>query len=83
MRGLTSLDPRWKAIHEDGSDFPGETHPIPVAQRTGKAVENVITGVFNPKLEGYRWVKVSATPQFWPGESVPYQVFAPSTISPT
>jgi ABC-type amino acid transport substrate-binding protein len=23
MQGLTSIDPRWKAIHEDGSDFPG------------------------------------------------------------
>lgn len=76
MRGLTSLDPRWKAIHEDGSDFPGETHPIPVAQRTGKAVENVTIGVFNPGLDGYRWVKVSAIPQFWPGENTPYQVFA-------
>ena len=27
MVGRTSIDPRWKAIHEDGSDFPGETHP--------------------------------------------------------
>ena len=76
MRGLTSMDPRWKAIHEDGSDFPGPQHPIPVAQRTGKAVEGVIIGIFNPGLNGYRWMKVSATPQFWPGESVPYQVFA-------
>jgi len=76
MRGLTSMDPRWKAIHEDGSDFPGPEHPIPVAQRTGKAVEGVIIGTFNPKQNELRWMKVSATPQFWPGESVPYQVFA-------
>ncbi|MCL4255728.1 MAG: PAS domain S-box protein, partial [Anaerolineae bacterium] len=27
MKGLTSIDPRWRAIHEDGSPFPGETHP--------------------------------------------------------
>ena len=27
MQGKTSVDPRWKAIHEDGSDFPGEDHP--------------------------------------------------------
>src|SRR5512137_2426730 len=30
MQGRTSLDPRWKAIHADGSDFPGETHPAMV-----------------------------------------------------
>ena len=76
MRGLTSLDPRWKSIHEDGSDFPAATRPVPVALRTGKMVENVIIGVFNPQLDRFLWSKVTATPQFWPGESVPYQVFA-------
>jgi PAS domain-containing protein len=25
LQGRTSVDPRWRAIHEDGSDFPGET----------------------------------------------------------
>ena len=24
MQGRTWMDPRWRAIHEDGSDFPGE-----------------------------------------------------------
>ena len=28
--GRTSLDPRWRAIHEDGSPFPGETFPVAV-----------------------------------------------------
>ena len=22
LQGLTSIDPRWNSIHEDGSDFP-------------------------------------------------------------
>jgi len=34
MQGRTSLDPRWKAIHEDGSDFLGETHPSMLALKT-------------------------------------------------
>ena len=76
MRGLTSMDPRWRAIHEDGSDFPAPTRPVPIALRTGQAVENVIIGVFNPEQDRFRWSKITATPQFWPGESGPYQVFA-------
>jgi PAS domain S-box-containing protein len=48
MQGRTSMDPRWKAINEDGSDFPGDTHPAMVALKTGKEVRNVIMGVFHP-----------------------------------
>ncbi len=28
MQGRSSVDPRWKAIHADGSPFPGETHSL-------------------------------------------------------
>ncbi len=76
MQGRTSLDPRWKAVHEDGSDFPGETHPAMVALKTGKAVHNVVMGVFHPNQEEYRWIDVNAVPQFKPGETKPYQVYA-------
>jgi hypothetical protein len=31
LLGKTSFDPEWKVIHEDGSPFPGDTHPVPVA----------------------------------------------------
>ena len=75
MRGKTSIDPQWKSIHEDGSDFPGETHPSMVALKTGKPVKDVIMGVFNPKEEAYRWIRINAVPQYKPGHSMPYQVY--------
>ena len=75
IQGRTSIDPRWRAVHEDGSDFPGETHPSVLALQTGKAVANVIMGVFNPQLERYKWINVNATPQFRPGEDLPHQVY--------
>ena len=40
LQGLTSIDPRWKSIHEDGSDFPGDTHPAAITLQTGKPVYN-------------------------------------------
>jgi PAS domain S-box-containing protein len=76
MQGRTSAGPRWKAVHEDGSDFPGETHPSMVALKTGKEVRNVVMGVFNPNSEEYRWININAAPQFKPGETKPFQAYA-------
>ena len=76
MTGRTSMDPRWKAIHEDGSEFVGETHPSIVALRTGKKIKNVVMGIFNPRVESYRWININAVPEFRRGESKPYQVYS-------
>ena len=75
MQGRTSTDPRWRAIHEDGSPFSGDTHPSMLALKSGKEVHDVVMGVFNPLYEEYRWININATPQFRPGESTPYRVF--------
>jgi PAS domain S-box-containing protein len=44
LTGRTSMDSRWRAIHEDGSDFPGSEHPASVALRTGMEVSGVVMG---------------------------------------
>ena len=75
MQGCTSADPRWRAIHEDGSAFPGETHPAMVALQSGQEVHNVMMGIFNPVRESYTWLNINAVPQFKPGERTPYQVY--------
>jgi hypothetical protein len=49
MSGVTSIDPRWRAIDENGDTFPGECHPAMQALRTGQSVTNVLMGIFNPK----------------------------------
>jgi PAS domain S-box-containing protein len=75
MQGLTSIDPLWKSIHEDGSDFPGETHPSMVSLRTGEEVRNVVMGVFNTTQSAYTWIKINAVPQLQEGEKKPIQVY--------
>lgn len=76
MQGRKSIDPRWKAIHEDGSNFPGEEHPVMIALKTGKDVNNVIMGVYKPSVDEYRWINVNAILQFYPGENKPHQAYA-------
>jgi PAS domain S-box-containing protein len=74
MLGRTPMDPRWKVIHEDGSDFPGETLPSMIALKTGKEVSHVVMGVFHPGANGHVWINIHAVPHFRPGETKPYQV---------
>ena len=61
MTGRTSLDPRWRAVHADGTDFPGEQHPSMVALRDGAAQHNVIMGVHKPD-DTLTWVNINAVP---------------------
>jgi len=75
MQGRTSIDPRWKSIHEDGSDYPGETHPAMMTLKTGKPVKNAIMGVFHPSGEDYKWILINAIPQFKKNEKTPFRVY--------
>ncbi len=76
MQGRKSIDPNWRSIHEDDSDFPGETHPAIVTLQTGQPVNNAIMGVFNPIINDYTWIKINSIPKFKNGEEKPYQVLA-------
>lgn len=75
IKRKTSYDKNWKAIHEDGTEFPGEEHPAIVALKTGKEVRNVIMGVYNPYKKMYRWLLINATPLFKQNSTTPYQVY--------
>jgi two-component system, cell cycle sensor histidine kinase and response regulator CckA len=79
MQGRTSVDPRWRAIREDGSDFPGDRHPAMVAMGTGRPVNGVIMGVFHPGYNEYRWILIDAIPEYLPGETKLYQVYSTFT----
>lgn len=73
MMGRTSVDPRWRSVHEDGSPFPGETHPAMVALHTGEPKVGVVMGVHHPRGE-LRWILINSQPLRRDGESEPYAV---------
>jgi PAS domain S-box-containing protein len=75
MLGRTSLDPRWRAVHEDGTPFAGERHPAMVTLRTGEPQYNVTMGVHKP--EGtLTWISVNTQPLNKQPGSKPYAVVA-------
>ena len=73
--GETSVSVEHHTIHEDGAPFPGQEHPSMLALRTGQIVRNVVMGVYNPRLRGYRWININAVPLFRSGDAAPYQVY--------
>jgi PAS domain S-box-containing protein len=75
ITGRTTLDPRWQAIHEDGSVFPGEMHPVMQTLRTGQPCSNVVMGVRKPTGE-LTWISINSQALRHGDEPPPYAVVA-------
>ncbi len=73
MMGRTSLDPIWRAVHEDGAPFPGETHPAMVTLRTGKPLSNIIIGIHKAD-SSLTWMSVNSRPILTNGSDLPSSV---------
>ncbi len=58
INGRHSVDPRWRAIREDGSDFPGEEHAISRTLRDGEPRHNEVIGIHTPDGRT-RWLLVN------------------------
>jgi len=63
LLGKTSLDSDWDVIHEDGTPYPGATHPVSLSIATRKPVHNAIMGVSKPCSKQRVWLLVDADPQ--------------------
>jgi diguanylate cyclase (GGDEF)-like protein/PAS domain S-box-containing protein len=61
MMGRTSVDPAWRAIREDGTDFPGQDHPATRTLRTSLPIRDEIMGVHKPTGE-LTWIAVCTEP---------------------
>ena len=73
MRGRAWADPRWGAIHEDGTPFLTEDQPSLISLRTGVRLHDVILGIQKP--DGTRtWIRGDTEPLRRPGQPEPYAV---------
>lgn len=68
-----------KAVHPDMTEFKREELPYLITIETGKAVKNVVMGVFNYSEDKYRWVLINSFPIFNQNDIKPNQVFVTFT----
>lgn len=74
IMGRSSLDPKWKAIRENGTDLPRNEHPAMFCLTSGEAVRGFMMGLSLPSGE-LRWISMNATPVFGKeGDSKPISV---------
>jgi PAS domain S-box-containing protein len=81
LLGKTSFDANWNVIHEDGTPFPGPTHPVPQAIASRRPVRNVVMGVFRPTTQDRVWLLVNAIPQLTPDANLQQVVCIVSDIT--
>ena len=63
LRGLSSFDPNWNILTEDGRPFAPEDPPVAQAIKTKRPVQDVVIGV-QPRQHSHRvWLLVNAVPQ--------------------
>ena len=60
MKGISSMDPLWKAIRKDGSELQGAEHPSMLAMRTRNIIKDFIMGISH--LGAITWLSVNAYP---------------------
>src|SRR3984885_6574316 len=65
-----------RAVREDGSPFPTEDLPVPVALRTGEIVAGVIVGFRHGRTGDLRWVRITAVPDAWDDQGRPCRAYA-------
>ncbi len=70
LKGKSSFDKDWNLIQEDGSDFPGEAHPVKICMKTKRPVTDVVMGVYRPKQQDRVWLLVNAKPEFGDNEEL-------------
>jgi len=62
VKGQVSTQlPGWAAIHEDGSEWPVDTHPVAVTLHTGRPCLEVVMGVVRPDMP-LLWLRLSSQP---------------------
>jgi two-component system cell cycle sensor histidine kinase/response regulator CckA len=72
---LASADSPWRAVREDGTEFPLDTHPSTLALRTGRPIRGVVMGIKHNKDLQQRWILMDAIPEFDPDSASPARVF--------
>ncbi len=71
IAGHEQVNPKWQAVHPDGSAFLREDHASLVALRTGQPQVNIIMGIHKPD-DTLTWISVSSQPLFAKDSKTPY-----------
>jgi len=67
LAGKSSAELCWNGVHEDGTAFPADQHPVEVALRTGEVNSDVVMGIDIPDRRR-RWLSIDTWPIILEGQ---------------
>ncbi len=70
---LSSLDPVFTPIREDGTPFPGRTHPAVLTLQEGRSLSGVVMGIHRPDGE-LVWLSMNSSPIYMDDSNQPLAV---------
>ena len=76
MCGRQLSDLHWRETRADGSPLPFDETPSSISLRTGSELHGVVARIWNSCIQEHRWLSIDTIPQFKPGETKPYQLYA-------
>lgn len=76
MRRARADEREWAAVDSDGHRMEAHEHPAMRTLATGKVVQAVLMGIFNPRRLERRWIVVDAVPMLRDGDTVPLGAYA-------
>jgi|GEM_PF-127447 len=71
--GMTSINPEWRLIYEEGTPFPEDELPSQVTLRTGQPCSNVVLGVQRPD-DHIVLLSINSQPLWHEGDKLPSAV---------
>ncbi|HSV32005.1 MAG TPA: PAS domain S-box protein [Atribacteraceae bacterium] len=75
MEDLNTLEKFWKAVQENGAEFPVDGHPSTQALRTGKPIKYFLMGANGHLEDRRRWLFAIAVSQSLPNGDKSSQIF--------
>ncbi|MBG6060610.1 PAS domain S-box-containing protein [Flavobacterium sp. CG_9.1] len=81
LLGKTSFNDYWQVIHENGTNFKPEEHPVPQCIQSLKPVNNIVMGVHRPTKKDLVWLLVDAIPIFNNNQELLYVICSFNNIT--
>lgn len=79
--GKTSFDIGWNVVDPEGHPVPPDSLPPSRALTTGRAVREVVLGIYRPRTDDRIWLLTSATPKLAADGTIQMVVLSLSDIS--
>ncbi len=76
LKNKSLFTSEWKAVNESRQKITVKKLPAAEALHKGREIKDAVIGIFNTKLNSYRWLNITSVPLYKTGAETPYGVYS-------